>query len=371
MTEAASEKRATGTAVAGTIIGAAAVLALILAAIEVTVRIEDWLRWGTPFTATATGLADLAVSDENGRHPRPNSRYRKWKFNSVGTRGPEPDSSGNTPRVLVLGASETLGLYERPEREYPRQLADSLGAAGCAADVLNAAFPGMSLPTVEQDLRLRLARLKPAVVVYYPTPPQYLDDAPPKAFRVAGSRRSTAAAPWWHPRFVMRFRDQVKLMVPETIQDLARNKMIERARAGREPGWLFVVVPPGRIAAFEADLRTLVGTIRLLGAEAVLATHVHRFMGAPPHDLSQLRSWERFYPRSTGTTLMNFDLAAATAVRRIAADSQVRLVDGWDRFARGQSEKLFADFSHFTDEGAALMASVLRPQVASALRCSP
>src|SRR5580704_16764560 len=86
-----------------------------------------------------------------------------------------------TLRVVTAGASETFGLYESPDREFPRQLEDTLRARLCGdpVEVLNAAIFGMSLPTLEQDLRLRVRPLDPDVVVLYPTPVQYLNDAMP------------------------------------------------------------------------------------------------------------------------------------------------------------------------------------------------
>ncbi|MBA2291517.1 MAG: hypothetical protein H0W15_03565 [Gemmatimonadales bacterium] len=339
-------------------------------AIEVTVRIEDWLRWRTPLLSSASSVADLAVTDETGRHPMPHSAYGKWKINSLGTRGPEPEPERSEARVLVLGASETFGLYEAPDHEYPRQLADSLHASGCEVDVLNAGFVGMSLPTVEQDLRLRLARLNPDVVVYYPTPPQYLDEALPRRFPIDASPPMTKARAWWYPRFAARARTQLKQMLPAAIADWIRARDIRQARASHDDQWVFDAVPSDRLQAFEMDLRVLVGTIHAVGSKAVLVTHVHRFLGQD-RDERVLRSWERFYPRATGATILAFEEEAAEAVRRVAADSGLALADPWAAFARAESSEVFADFSHFTDLGASLMASELRHAAATAAGCSP
>lgn len=344
-------------------------LLLVVVATEATVRVEDWLRWRTPLLSSASSVADLAVTDETGRHPMAHSAYGKWKINSLGTRGPEPEPGRSSARVLVLGASETFGLYEAPDHEYPRQLADSLRASGCEVDVLNAGFVGMSLPTVEQDLRLRLARLNPDVVVYYPTPTQYLDEAPPRRFPIDASRPMARARAWWYPRFAARARTQLKRMLPEGIADWLRTRDIRQARASHDDQWVFEAVPSDRLKAFESDLRALVGTIHAVGSQAVLVTHVHRFLGRE-RDERILRSWERFYPRATGATILAFEQLAADAVRRVAADSGIALADPWDTFSRVESSQVFADFSHFTDRGASLMASELEGPVATAAGCS-
>src|SRR5689334_15289023 len=65
--------------------------ALVLIGAEATVRVEDRIRWGTPFLSGDTAISDLVISDSTGRHPAPGRSFQKWRINSVGTRGPEPD----------------------------------------------------------------------------------------------------------------------------------------------------------------------------------------------------------------------------------------------------------------------------------------
>lgn len=354
-------------------VGAAAlgVLLVVLCAAEVGARIEDWVRYRTPFASRILNEGDLAIRDATGRHPAPGVAFRAWRINAVGTRGPEPVAALAERRVIVHGASETFGLYESPDHEYPRRLAAGLGAAGCPADVLNAGFLGMSLPTVEQDLRLRLAALRPKVVVYYPTPPQYLDDDLPTAARPDSSGTVTVpgGSPW-RSRFAPRAYDQLKTMIP-AVSDLLRRREIAASRGRIAADSLFTAVPESRLHAFEADLRRLVGTVRAIGATPVLATHANGFTADPPVAAARLRAWERFYPRATGATLIAFDAAAAEAIRRVGADSGVAVVDAWRAFHTGRGDSLFADFSHFTDAGADRMAALLRPAVAAALRCAP
>ncbi|MEO5800619.1 MAG: hypothetical protein ABIZ70_09300, partial [Gemmatimonadales bacterium] len=93
------------------------------------------------------------------------------------------------------------------------------------------------------------------------------------------------------------------------------------------------------------------------------------FVGQPPLDNKILRAWERQYPRATGAALVNFDSVAAGIIRQVATDSAVALVDAWQSFHQINAHASFADFSHFTDRGAAAMAGLLRPQVAGALGC--
>ena len=79
-------------------------------ALEAAVRLEDWIRYGTPPFVNALSQSDLITTDSMGTHGRPNGRFRKWTLDSLGFRGPDvprvPDPG--TIRIVVTGASETF-----------------------------------------------------------------------------------------------------------------------------------------------------------------------------------------------------------------------------------------------------------------------
>lgn len=284
-------------------------------------------------------------------------------------RGPEVSAAKDSHvlRLVTAGASETFGLYESPGLEYPRQLEDSLNAhlasdriSGCElrAQVLNSAMPGMSLPTIEQDIRLRVAPLKPDIVVLYATPSAYLDDALPVAARPDSSNSARRSLPWRYaliPRVADRIRVQLKTLLPTVVQDRIRRRQIAGMLADHPVGWRFESVPPERLQRFEADLRQAVGAIRSTGATPVLMTHANRFVGSETQDAAAMRAWEKFYPRASGETIVAFDSVARLVTISVARDSQAVLVDLAPTLARTHGSG-FADFSHFTDLGAALAA---------------
>jgi hypothetical protein len=341
----------------------------LLVAMEATIRTEDWVRYGTEWLSPYRDQSELIVHDADGAHGRRGARFQKWVLDSLGFRGPEVDSArpADVLRVVTTGASETFGLYESDNQEYPRQLQDTLEAGIIAykctgvsrVEVLNAAMPGMSLPTVTQDVRLRLRRFGPSVVIIYPTPAQYLDERVPEA-AAPDSVESDPLPGWWarlYPRLLDRLREQAKSLVPQAAQDRLRARMISKEIAAHEPGWRFDSVPTGRLGAFESDLRAFVGAVRSIGAEPVLATHANAFAPDLPADGSLVRKWERFYPRATGTTIIEFDEAAAARIRKVALDSSVALAD-----VRGSVGPAgFADYAHFNNFGAGRVASTLAP----------
>jgi len=347
--------------------------------LEVTCRFEDWIRYGTPVWSRVRAKEDLIVLDDKGKHGRPNAQYRQWALNNLGMRGPDiaVTKPAGDVRIAVVGASETFGLYESPGHDYPRLLEDSLralvartcaGAGTSRVDVINSAIFGMSLPTVAQDLRLRVAPLDPDVVVAYPTPMYYLAPIVPGRTRPDSSGSPARLSPWapLYPRSLDRLHDALKQVAPEWFLGwLHAREVAERARR-EPPGWRFTTVPPDRLAAYEADLRGLVGTIRALHATPVLVTHVNAFIDNRP-DAAWMAQWEEQYPRATGAALIAFDSTADDVTRRVARDSGVALVDLAGLARRGlftPYSESYADYAHFTDVGAERVAAAIAPVVA-------
>jgi len=338
------------------------VVSAVLVGLEGGTRLDDWVRFGAPPLARPIGVDDLLVRDALGMHGRSSTQFRKWRMNALGMRGDEPRSGDSTggARVLVAGASETFGLLESPGAEWPAQLQRQLDRR-CGPDrpdVLNAAFAGMSLPTVTQDLSRRGAGLAPQWFVYYPTPAQYLEtDRPLAAVRdtVIPRGRDLPVFRW---RFLSRLRDQLRDVLPLIVRRSYQQQTIAMARAGQADDWLFRSPPPDRINAFDGDLRKLVGIARSVGATVVLVQHATYLDGPPPpgaRDTDFRTAWNRYYPRATIDALIAMEGKAATIVQRIAADSGAYLVDFRSALHR-ERDRLFSDQSHFTDEGAALVA---------------
>lgn len=348
-------------------VGMAAALAIVCAlAVEIGARVDDALRFGTPFWSPIESEGDLLVRDASGEHGRPHARYGKWVINNVGMRGPDVALAKppGTVRVVTAGASETFGLYESPDHEFPRQLEDTLRAhCGPRVEVLNAAIFGMTLPTLEQDLRLRVRALEPDVVVLYPTPVQYLNDGLPQP--AAPDSSASGRLPErdvFYPRSLERLRNQFKQLLPAWFATSLRLRDIDQEARAHPAAWRFTGVPADRLAAYDADLRRVIGTIHAIGAVPVLAIHTNAFDGGGPPDETMLVSWVNQYHRATGEALIAFDTAAARVTLQAARDSSVSTVD----LRRVRGARMFADYAHFTDVGAASVASALAPAVIAA-----
>lgn len=357
-----------------------ALLGIFGAAIELTVRIEDWVRFRTPLLSRITSARQLMVRDADGTHGRPNARFQQFSMNSLGLRGPEVAvaKAAGTIRVVTAGASESFGLFESPGREYPRQLEDSLRqwvaggrcGAGARVEVLNASLAGMGLPTIEQDLRTRIARLRPDVVVVYPTPSFYLNHERPTAAPPDSSPNATALARInaFMPRAKDRFREQAKALLPSFARAALRRRETAREFAAHDATWAFRSVPADRMAAYTDDLHSIVATARATGATPVLVTHgnYHMQRGGANEDPHMLAGWQRYAPRATAATIVEFEEQAVGVTLAVAADAGIPAADLASALARAEGV-VFRDFVHFSDTGAAIAAGTVRASVWDAL----
>jgi hypothetical protein len=360
------------------IAGTIGLLAVVLVALELTCRIEDWVTYGTPIFSRVIALSDLVIRDADGMHGRPNTQFQKWRMNALGLRGAPatPLPAPGTTRIIVVGASETFGLYESPDKEYPAQLGDSLRAMvkrgqcrmpnGDGVEVLNAAFPGMSLPTIEQDIRLRLARYRPNLILIYPAPAGYLDEQPPRG-AAPDSTIVQSALPWTralHLRMLDRMRGQIKEVLPNFVKTALRRRESTRAAASHPAGWQFEQVPADRLAMYGADLQRVIAAVRAVGATPVLITHANIFAGRDRVNADQLQAWQKFYPRATGQVIIAFDSAARDVTREIGSREGLLTIDATSRLAR-MPTSAFGDFVHFSDTGSSGMAAVISDSLCS------
>lgn len=359
---------------ARSLVRAGALTALFLGTAEATARVTDWLRDGTPLTATPDFDRDLTVFDGRSVRGRPFGRYQHWRLNTYGFRGPDrmaplPDErSCRGGRVMTLGGSETLGLYERDDREYPAQLRNALAADN--VEVVNAGIANLSLRGVISFWDAWGSRFRPAAVSIYAAPTFYLGDSLPD-WRRRGSPSpeapEAAPPPRFVPRLLARVQDQTRGLT--WINHWRHARTLRARTAGRPPSWFFPDVPASRVAAYTADLDSVVSAVRAAGAVPVLVVPASPFTlplrraDAPWISAALLRT-----PRVRPEGFVRFTAAAADSVRAVAARRGAPLVDlGRDVTGR---RALFADAVHYTDQGAAAVAGRLAPALrAAARRC--
>src|SRR5262249_50554330 len=153
-------------------------------------------------------------------------------------------------RVLVLGASESFGLYESENMEYPAQLQKKLRAmdAGCY-EVVNASLFGLTLPGITQLWENYARQFEPRTVVIYPTPAFYLAEHAPGPPGPPPARMGDVP-------FRLRLRDRAEDVIdfPDFIQRRRVARDAAQLEAEHERSWFYESVPPERLGLFMRDL---------------------------------------------------------------------------------------------------------------------
>jgi len=339
--------------------------AVFVIALEASARLDDSLRFDAPFFGNYT-LEGLMVVDDTGLHGKPFASFERWHLNSVGAQGREPhaEPAGAELVVLVLGASESFGLYESPGMSYAaqleRMLADRLKRP---VNVQNAAWAGMSLPRATEYCQAGFHGIRPAAVVYYPTPAGYLDEMPPGSTRLRMGPLDDPAPAW---RFVRRWRSVLKRWLPQSMQLWLRNREIQAATVGKPDTWFFHDVPEDRVRLFEEQFRSFVRCATSAGVAVVAGTHANRFSDPPaPSDRPFLLAWRMFYPRADERVLLAMDRRINHVVGRVTDQEGIPLAD--IEAAVPPDPRNFQDFSHFTDRGSTLAATAFADVVAPLL----
>ena len=323
------------------------------ATLEVSARVDDWVTHGAPLFEPYD-IERIYSYDELGKRGRPHASYLKWRLNSLGFHGPElePDRLS----IVVLGASESFGLYEEEDGEYPRQLErelnDDLGDR--AVQVVNAAYPGLSVGASLIRLPEVLEQVRPRIAVIYPTLASYI--SPPREWRLS-PRPPTGLLS--HIRLAGRLRELVKELLPERLVNVWRRRAIEKALGGKPP---LARIRPESVTRFRCDVERMLEILARHEVVPVLVTHATRFgQAVAPEERWLLVAWRRFYPELDEEGFLDMERRLNDVLRQLAKERGLPLVDAARRMPSGP--RYFAEFVHFTDEGAERMAELISAEL--------
>ncbi len=335
---------------------------LFLLVMEVCARTDDRIKWQAPFWGTYS-RGELSVVDELGYRNRPDSRFEKWTINRHGFRG--PDVSMQKPegkiRIMVLGASETFGLYEQAGMEYPAQLQQELDQMRPGRyEVINAAVPGISPPRLLHLYEHWLRKFETDIAIYYPSPSIYLLRRPPGPIVLDRIRKVRPKA--FESRLMAKTRIAVKGFLPAGLQTKMRQVVIARAERAHGPDWVFKEPPPDRPPLFHRQLTTLVDALQRDGAQIFLVTHATRITNTISEEERQLLiGWRKLYPHVAETCFLEMETIGNDIIRKVAREAQARLIDIDAKIPK--TNDIFADHVHFTTKGAAHMARLLADHI--------
>jgi lysophospholipase L1-like esterase len=122
-------------------------------------------------------------------------------------------------------------------------------------------------------------------------------------------------------------------------------------------------MPDDRAGFLYADLSQLSTTLHQYDIQLVLVTHANRFS----NDTDQvdrnyyLTAWRKVYPLYSEQALLEMEARLNDTVRLFAARNNIPLVDAAIAIPGGGN--FFTDQVHFTETGAALLASLLAREI--------
>ncbi len=344
-----------------------------LVAAEFTARFDDWLFEDVPLLASP-GREDLFTQDTHGRRGRPHGRYKKWHLNSYGFRGPEINLQAQPGciRIVVIGASETFGLYESPDKEYPAQLGAMLAAQypHTCTEVINTAVVGMTLGSMRDYWKYQVAQFRPNLVLIYPSSNFYLAMDRLNKPEILGNtgNQSSPDRPILNPdiqleyrsRFIGRLRDVFSF--PPYIQIYRDQITVQRAIAAEPKERLFSEIPEESLEMFKEDLTQLVIIVKESGARPVLITHAIRATDPPrSKDLPDLWSARVFIPRVNLNVIVPFEHAANAIMTQVAKDNNIQIIDS--ATSLNGCRECFGDLVHFSDLGARRFSSLIAKEI--------
>ena len=330
-------------------------LMAVLVLLEFLTRVADYVKFGAPLLQNYNEDS-LFSFDALGKHGRPFARYRKWQLDSQGYRGPEIEK--DKIHIICIGSSETFGLYEAPDQEYPRQLERDLNEAAGKNNyqVVNVAFPGQTLNTARARIPGIVASIHPQYALIYPSVAFYIwlpwtIPAPPPP--VASPQVEDARFEW---RIAEAFHQDAKQYLPPAFQNWLRE--VQNRRDARKFGVEMDRVPDENVARLKSDLTMLLDELRSFGVQPVLVTHASRFgQHVRATDRYFLTGWRRIFPMMKENGFLDTERRMNAAIREVATERGVPLIDVAKEMPSGSM--YFGDHQHFTTLGAQVMAEKL------------
>jgi len=338
-------------------IGLVGLFALVL---EMCARTDDWLKWRAPFWSNYS--ADLLRAEDVSEWPgRFGGQYEKWRLNRYGFRGPELalEKPPGTARVIVTGASEAFGLWETPGKEFPAQMQALLDEARPGRyEVVNASHAGMTVPRITHYFGTWLRQFRPDVVIVYVPPVFYLNDpAPGEVTMIAGHIQARPQL-----RIAQKARTVAQRLIPRWAQARLVQYSISRTVRQHELGWVWEDAPADRLALMQEHLEDLIRQVQAEGVRIILATHATRFSAElTDEDRRLLARWRGFYPRASEQCIIEMQAKGNQIIKDLGRRFSLPVVDVDASLPK--SPAIFADFAHFTDQGAHAVAALFVVQL--------
>jgi hypothetical protein len=348
-------------------------LCAFLVTVEICARVDDRLRFGASFWDAYSAGQLTAFSGNGIKLNVPNARFEKWHHNSHGFRGAEISSAKatGTVRVVCMGSSESYGLYESPEGEWPAQLQKLLPLPGW--QVINSSIVGIDLRDYQAYLTKHVFPLNPDVIVVVVNPTRYATIHAREQGRTVSPRRTgerpVAGFPGQlvgHIRVLPKIKQGLKGAMLKSFPGLLRKYQkwqmgrqladIEQLRLkGKKPlDSLQISCEDG----FRRDLKGLVNLLKGRGIKVMLTSYPSLL------DRDNISSYLEIFLDARRFSV-EYSLVGMIDVgeRLNGAMADLSVSEGTGFADTGQSVprdiKYFGDNVHYTDQGARLVAETI------------
>ncbi len=340
---------------------------------ELCARIDDSFKYQAPiFGAYSSDI--LRATDKDGiRHNVPSSRFEKWEINNFGFRGKPfgTEKPRGVKRIVCMGTSESFGLYEDPNMEWPAQL-NAMLQHHKRYEVINASVVGLGIEYFVPYLKKYVFHLRPDIVILYVNPYFYLGGKIMKKARRQNNPSSQNVtdkvskkvkikiSDRLKPRLLPKIKQAVKQRMPKAllrtyqVWDMSRQvrELEERDLKGKTP---LDVVPKEYMESFELDMTSLVDFLKHHQIQVILSTYptlaTEENLKHHPEiflDARRFSIWLSFNGMMDASRRFN------DVLRLVAEKTGVGLVDS-SRIVPGNIQ-YFGDNVHYTNEGATLVA---------------
>jgi lysophospholipase L1-like esterase len=346
-------ERLSGRTKAGILIGSLLVCAMLgLLTLEAALRSrQSWFQ----SAAIARGVEDFYVYDAalQLRVPRAGFRSARISINQLGFRGAEfsPEQPPGTVRIAFIGASTTFcAEVSSDENAWPRIVERMLREKypGIGIEAINAGVPGYSLAAMRRNLELRVAPLRPDIIVIYEATNDLSmnSNAAAEAAGLSVARDDESKAWLWE-------NSLLAYLLRKNLKVLARQWNAD-AEAGK------LTIPSEELTPnYARELTALVRASRAVADRVALVTFSTRMHAdQSPEELKRAGITALYYAAHRRPADLVRDFAAYNETARAVARAEgAALIEAAERIPADSDH--FADSVHFTDQGAAVMARLV------------
>lgn len=341
-----------------------------LITLEAWARLDDWSQFRAPIFERYTQRRILGNDESGIRHNIPNARFEKWIINSMGFRGDEVPArkAAGEIRIACLGTSESFGLYESAGKEWPEQLAELFKKDDKKVVVLNMSVVGQGEAQRMRYMERYVSPLRPDLLILYIN---FMEFVHPKVENRDATKEKAQKAgigDWAAQvveacRVAPKLKEALKRMLPASAVDWISLRVSERMVQEAERTVLrnampMDTAPTENVQRFKEAQRELVRHARELGMLPVLCTYPTL---AAEDNLATYRS----IILEARAGMIQFSLAGMIdcgkkfneATQEVAQELGVMVVDCDS--ALPKTREYFADYLHYTDVGAGIVAKTV------------